>query len=225
MSCLIIIRHGQSVWNQENRFTGWEDIKLSENGKKEAKLAAVALADFNLDIAFTSYLCRAADTLRIVLEEKGLTEIIPVYSDWRLNERHYGALQGYNKSEAAEKYGAEQVHSWRRGYEDVPPESEDISEIKADKRYDGVPIPRSESLKTVRKRVVACFDERIAPLLQADKTVLIAAHGNSLRSLCMHLEDMSAEEIINRNIPTGTPIIYTLDKNLRSIGRQKLIVN
>lgn len=223
MSRLILLRHGQSVWNQENRFTGWVDVPLAENGEKEAKAAAVAMLQENIEpeTAFSSYLKRAEKTLQIVLAQMNLSQL-PVFSDWRLNERHYGDLQGINKSEAKAKYGEEQVHRWRRGYEDTPPEAAGEPIIR-DKRYTGVPIPRGESLKTVKKRVVACFDERIAPILTAHQTVLIVAHGNSLRALSMHLEDLSAEEIINRNIPTGIPIIYDLDKNLRAVGKQQLL--
>ena len=198
-------------------------MPLAENGEKEAKAAAVAMRQENIEpeTAFSSYLKRAEQTLQIVLAQMNLTRL-PVFSDWRLNERHYGDLQGSNKSEAKAQYGEEQVHRWRRGYEDTPPEAVGQPIIK-DKRYVGVPIPRGESLKTVKKRVVACFDERIAPILTAQQTVLIVAHGNSLRALIMHLEDLSAEEIINRNIPTGVPIIYDLDKNLHAVGKRQLL--
>ena len=223
MNRLVLLRHGQSAWNQENRFTGWVDVPLAENGEKEAKAAAIAMVQENIEpeIAFSSYLKRAEQTLQIVLVQMNLTPL-PVFSDWRLNERHYGDLQGSNKNEAKARYGEEQVHRWRRGYEDTPPETAGEPIIK-DKRYIGVPIPRGESLKTVKKRVVAYFDERIAPILTAHQTVLIVAHGNSLRALSMHLEDLSAEEIINLNIPTGVPIIYDLDKNLHAVGKRQLL--
>lgn len=192
-SKLVIVRHGQSQWNLENRFTGWIDIDLSPKGIEEAHNAGKKLAGYKFDIAFTSALTRAQRTLDIILEEIG-QKSIPVEKDKALNERMYGDLQGLNKDETREKFGADQVHIWRRSYDVAP--------------------PNGESLKDTAARVMPYWEERIVPHLKKDKSVLISAHGNSLRALVMHLEKLSKEQILQTEIPTGVPKFYELDENL-----------
>ena len=218
---LVLVRHGQSIWNQENRFTGWKDVDLTEQGRAEASRAGELLreAGFEFDLAYTSVLKRAIRTLWIMLDR--LDQMwIPVVRHWRLNERHYGALQGLNKAETAEKYGEEQVHIWRRSYATPPPAMD-----RDDERYAGklrmfrqnLPekeIPLTESLQDTVNRFVPYFDEEILPQIRAGKQVLIAAHGNSLRALVKHLDNIPEEEIVKLNIPTGIPLVYELDDQL-----------
>jgi 2,3-bisphosphoglycerate-dependent phosphoglycerate mutase len=223
MHKLVLIRHGESLWNKENRFTGWKDVDLSEKGIEEAKAAGQLLnrEGFIFDEAYTSVLKRAVRTLWTVLSEMDLIWI-PETKDWRLNERHYGALQGLNKSETAAKYGDEQVKVWRRSYSVLPPPMDESDDRWPgnDPRYAGLErtrIPKAESLKETVERVVPYFEEVIAPKIRAGKRVIIAAHGNSLRALVKHLDRLSEEEIVNRNIPTGIPLIYELDADLKPI--------
>jgi 2,3-bisphosphoglycerate-dependent phosphoglycerate mutase len=218
---MILLRHGESVWNKENRFTGWTDVDLSSKGIEEVKKASGLLKndDITFDVAFTSVLKRGIRTLWIVLDEMDLMWI-PVYRSWRLNERHYGALQGLNKTEVAAKYGEEQVLKWRRSYDVRPPALE-----KTDPRYPGndpkykdldqKDIPLTESLKDTVMRFMPYWHEVISPILKTGKIILIAAHGNSLRALVKHLDGISDEEIPQLNIPTGIPLLYNLDKNLK----------
>lgn len=223
---LILCRHGQSEWNLKNLFTGWHDVDLTAKGIEEAKEAGRLLdeLDYNIDIAFTSVLKRAIRTLWLMLDEMDRMWI-PVVRDWRLNERHYGALQGLNKAETAEKYGAEQVHIWRRSYATPPPalESDDERHPSHDERYQGIAdLPATESLATTLDRVVPCWEQIIVPELRNGRNVLIAAHGNSLRALVKMLDDVSEEEITGFNIPTGVPIAYELDDNLKPVSREFL---
>ena len=218
MSTLVLLRHGQSIWNLENRFTGWMDIDLSEPGVKEAGAAGYILRQegFVFDIAYTSVLKRAIRTLWIVLDTMDLMWVM-VQGSWMLNEKHYGTLQGMNKNEAAERYGAQQVAVWRRGYAQAPPplSDEDVCKQNGDPRYRGITqIPATESLQDTEKRVVACWHHSIAPSLQQGKKVLIVAHGNSLRALRKHLDRISDQEIGTLNIPTGIPLVYELNKQL-----------
>lgn len=192
MAKLFLVRHGQSLWNLENRFTGWQDIDITETGIEEAKKAGLALKGKKIDIAFTSVLIRAKHTLSIILEEMNRPDI-PIIMDKALNERSYGDLEGLNKAETAEKYGEEQVHAWRRSYDVVP--------------------PGGESLKDTYNRVIPYFEGHIAPLLKQGENVLIVAHGNSLRALIMYLEHLSPEEILEREIATGVPIAYFFDEH------------
>jgi 2,3-bisphosphoglycerate-dependent phosphoglycerate mutase len=218
---LVLIRHGQSQWNLENRFTGWKDVDLTEQGLEEAKQAAKLLHEggFTFDLAFTSYLKRAIRTLWTVLDGLDLMWI-PVRSSWRLNERHYGALQGLNKTETAEKHGTEQVHIWRRSYDIPPPALEDGDERFSldDPRYqlleDSV-LPRTESLKTTVDRFLPYWQDAIVPELKLNKKILICAHGNSLRALIKNIDGISEKEIADLNIPTGIPLVYELDNNLK----------
>ena len=223
---LILCRHGQSEWNLKNLFTGWHDVDLTEKGKAEAKEAGRLLTelDYDIDIAFTSVLKRAIRTLWIMLDEMDRMWI-PVIRDWRLNERHYGALQGLNKAETAARYGEEQVHIWRRSYATPPPalEVDDERHPSHDVRYRGIGgLPATESLATTLERVIPCWQERIVPELEAGRNVLIAAHGNSLRALVKMLDDVSEEEITGFNIPTGVPIEYRLDDALKPVERRFL---
>ena len=220
---LVLVRHGQSMWNLENRFTGWTDVELSEQGIKEAKEAGKVLKEkgFNFDVAYTSVLKRANDTLKYILEELR-EENIPVKKSWRLNERHYGALQGLNKDETKEKYGAEQVLLWRRSTDVRPPELS-----KDDKRYPGNDpkysdlkeneLPTTENLIDTIKRVMEYWNSDIKKDLETGKRVIIAAHGNSLRGLIKYLDNMTDEEIIKLELQTGNPICYELDDNLKPI--------
>jgi len=224
MRRLVLLRHGESVWNKENRFTGWTNVDLSEKGVEEAKKAGQVLKKdgYSFDVAFTSVLLRATRTLDLVLSEMGLTSI-PVVKSWRLNERHYGALQGLNKSEMAQKYGEDQVKVWRRSYDIRPP-----ALTKDDPRYCGndplyadlkpEQIPLTECLKDNVARTLPFWDSDIAPAIKSGKNVLISAHGNSLRSLVKFLDSVSDAEIIELNIPTGIPLVYELDdRTLRPI--------
>lgn len=223
MKKIVLLRHGESTWNKENRFTGWTDVDLSEKGIEEAKRAGQVLKKegFIFDIAYTSVLKRAIRTLWIVLDEMDLMWI-PVYNSWRLNERHYGALQGLNKSEMASKYGEEQVLIWRRSYDIRPPALE-----KTDPRYPGndpiyadldkKDIPPTECLKDTVARFLPYWHETIAPAVKAGKRVLISAHGNSLRALVKYLDNVSDKDIVSLNIPTGLPLIYELDDKLKPI--------
>lgn len=221
---LVLCRHGQSDWNLKNLFTGWTDVDLSDKGVQEAVDAARSLSDldYEFDIAFTSVLKRAIRTLWIMLEELDRMWI-PVVRDWRLNERHYGALQGLNKAETAAKYGEEQVHIWRRSYAEPPPalDPDDERHPRHDKRYAGISdLPGTESLATTLDRVKPCWDELIAPELSAGRNVLIAAHGNSLRALVKLLDEVSEEDITQFNIPTGIPLVYELNQALKPLTRE-----
>ncbi len=215
---LVLLRHGESTWNKENRFTGWTDVDLSEKGLEEAKKAGLVLKDagFDFDVAYTSVLKRAIRTLWIVLDEMDLMWL-PVHHSWRLNERHYGALQGLNKSQTAACYGEEQVHIWRRSF-DVPPPSLDITDPRCpgnDPRYKDVgtrELPLAESLKDTIARFLPYWHEVIAPAIHSGKKTMIAAHGNSLRALVKYLDAVPDNEILSLNIPTGIPLIYELDE-------------
>ena len=216
---LVLVRHGQSVWNLENKFTGWTDVGLSENGIKEAIDAGIILKENNytFDIAYTSVLKRANDTLDLILKELH-EESIDIVKSWRLNERHYGALQGLNKKETADNYGEEQVHIWRRSYDVKPPELS-----KTDKRYIEMTkiyseyIPHTESLKDTITRVIPFWESDIKKSLLDGKKVIIVAHGNSLRGLIKYLDNISEEDIVKLEIQTGNPIVYELDDNLKPI--------
>ncbi len=228
MRRLVLIRHGQSTWNQENRFTGWVDVDLTEQGVSEARAGGRLLAEdgFRFDLCFTSVLKRGIRTLWLVLDE--LDQMwLPVERDWRLNERHYGALQGLNKAETAEKHGAEQVLIWRRSY-DIPPPLLDLDDPQHpghDERYAGLDpdqLPRSESLKCTVERFLPLWHETIAPQIRTGKRVLIVAHGNSLRALVKYLDSISDTEIVGLNIPTGIPLVYDLDESLKPLGHRYL---
>jgi len=223
MKKLVLLRHGESTWNMDNRFTGWTDVPLSEKGLREAKEAGLLLREggYIFDIAFTSVLKRAIKTLWIALEEMDLMWI-PVQNSWRLNERHYGALQGLNKAETAEKHGIEQVKIWRRSY-DIPPPAL----TKDDARYPGKDpryahlrpeeIPQTEALKDTVKRFLPYWHETIAPIVREGKRVIIAAHGNSIRALVKYLDNVTDSEIVGLNIPTGIPLVYELEDDLKPI--------
>ena len=220
---LVLVRHGQSQWNLENRFTGWTDVELSEQGIKEAKEAGKVLKEkgFEFDVAYTSVLKRANDTLNFILEELGEKDI-PIKKSWRLNERHYGALQGLNKDETRQKYGAEQVLLWRRSTDVKPPElSEDDERYPGnDSKYSDLPkedLPKTENLIDTINRVMVYWNSDIKKDLQEGKRVIIAAHGNSLRGLIKYLDNMTDEEIIKLEIETGNPICYELDDDLKPI--------
>jgi 2,3-bisphosphoglycerate-dependent phosphoglycerate mutase len=221
MHKLVLIRHGESQWNKENRFTGWKDVDLSEKGREEAKAAGQLLKNegFIFDEAYTSVLKRAIRTLWIILDEMDLMWI-PETKSWMLNERHYGGLQGLNKSETAAQYGEEQVLLWRRSYDILPTLLEEADErwLGKDPRYSGIKpemFPRAEALKQTVDRVVPYYQNEIAPKIASGKRLLIAAHGNSLRALIKYLDTISDEEIISRNIPTGIPLVYELDENVK----------
>ena len=220
---LVLVRHGQSIWNLENRFTGWTDVELSEQGIKEAKEAGIALKEqgFTFDVAYTSFLKRANDTLKYILEELD-EENIPVKYSWRLNERHYGALQGLNKDDTRKKYGDEQVYIWRRSANVRPPELEITDEGYPgnDPKYkdlDKSEIPTTENLTDTIKRVIDYWNTDIKKDILDNKKVIIAAHGNSLRGLMKYLDNLSDEEVMNLEIETGNPICYELDDNLKPI--------
>jgi len=228
MKQIVLLRHGESAWNQENRFTGWKDVDLTARGIEEARAAGRLLKaeGYDFDIAFTSVLKRAIRTLNFALEEMDRLWI-PVEKDWRLNERHYGALQGLNKAETAAKFGEEQVLVWRRSY-DVPPPAlpeGDERDAARDPRYKSIPrgqLPRTECLKDTVARVVPYWNERIAPRVSAGERVLVAAHGNSLRALIKYFDAMSDAAIVNENVPTGIPLLYTFDDALHATGRRYL---
>jgi len=223
MKKLVLIRHGQSTWNKENRFTGWTDVPLSEQGVEEAKKAGKLLKEegFRFKMAYTSYLSRAIKTLWLVLEEMDQM-YIPVLKSWRLNEKHYGILQGLNKAETAEKYGDEQVLLWRRSF-DVPPKPVDENDSRNpanDPRFAGIApenLPATESLKEVIERMIPYWNSDIQPALQKHDELLVAAHGNSLRALVMHLKNMSEEAILAFNIPTGIPYVFEFDDNMKLV--------
>ncbi|MDX1528610.1 MAG: 2,3-diphosphoglycerate-dependent phosphoglycerate mutase [Gammaproteobacteria bacterium] len=228
MNRLVLLRHGESTWNRENRFTGWTDVDLTEKGIEEARQAGRELkaAGFHFDLAFTSLQKRAIRTLWLVLEEMDLMWI-PVHRSWRLNERHYGALQGLNKAETAAKYGDDQVLRWRRSYDEPPPPVEDSDERYpgSDPRYRHLPksqLPRSECLKDTVARVLPYWNEVIVPEIRAGRRVLIAAHGNSLRALVKHLDNLSGEAVVGLNIPTGIPLVYELDDGLKAVKSEYL---
>jgi 2,3-bisphosphoglycerate-dependent phosphoglycerate mutase len=220
MKRIVLLRHGESEWNKENRFTGWTDVGLSEKGIQEAVKAGRALRDekYTFDVAYTSLLSRAIKTLWIVLEEMDLMWI-PVHRSWHLNERHYGALQGLNKAETAERHGAEQTHIWRRSY-DVPPPAltpDDDRHPGNEPRYADLSpedLPLTECLKDTVERFLPYWHESIAPTVRAGKRVLIAAHGNSLRALVKYLDNVSDEQIVGLNIPTGIPLVYELEDDI-----------
>ncbi|MBK5257022.1 MAG: 2,3-diphosphoglycerate-dependent phosphoglycerate mutase [Vicinamibacteria bacterium] len=225
---LVLLRHGQSDWNLQNRFTGWTDVDLSEKGVDEAHESGNLLREegFTFDIAYTSVLKRAIRTLNFVLDDLDLAWI-PVEKTWRLNERHYGDLQGLNKEETAKKYGEAQVKAWRRSFATPPPPLDPADERSAhkDPRYASLrpdEIPPGESLKDTIARMMPCWETRIAPSVRAGKRVIVAAHGNSLRALVMHLDAMSEAEILEFNIPTGVPLVYDLDEKLTPRGRRYL---
>lgn len=225
---LVLIRHGESEWNKLNLFTGWTDVELSEKGHEEAKNGGRLLkeAGFHFDVAYTSYLKRAIHTLNHVLEEMG-EEYIPVIKSWRLNERHYGALQGLNKSETAEKYGEEQVKIWRRSYDVCPPAltSDDERNPANQKQYEKVGVqdlPLTECLKDTVARVLPYWECEIKPAIVSGKQVIIAAHGNSLRALVKYLENISDEDIVGLNIPTGVPLVYEFDEHFNVLNKRYL---
>ena len=228
MKRLVLLRHGESTWNKENRFTGWTDVDLNEKGMEEARAAGRLLKQdgFTFDVAYTSVLKRAIRTLWIVLD--ALDQMwIPVHRHWRLNERHYGALQGLDKAQTAAKFGEEQVHVWRRSY-DVPPPAlapDDSRSPARDPRYAGLSrqdLPLTESLKDTVARVVPYWNETIAPAIRAGQRVLIAAHGNSLRALVKHLDGVSDQDIVGLNIPTGIPLVYELRDDLTPVRHDYL---
>jgi len=225
MPTLVLLRHGQSQWNLENRFTGWWDVDLSDRGIAEARAAGALLRDKGLDFdcCFTSVLTRAIRTLHLVLHEMDRLWL-PVTKDWRLNERHYGGLTGLNKQEMIDKVGADQVKVWRRSF-DVPPPPLDVDspyDVSRDRRYAGIDVPRTESLKDTIARALPYYDAEIAPALKAGKRVLVAAHGNSLRGIIKHLSNISDDEIVGLEIPTGKPIVYELNDDLSAAGRYYL---
>ncbi len=218
MHKLVLLRHGESDWNRENRFTGWTDVDLSRKGVEEARAAGRMLKSggYAFDLAFTSVLKRAIRTLWLALEELDQTWV-PEVKDWRLNERHYGALQGLDKSEMAARFGEQQVLAWRRSYDTPPPalEPDDPGSEARDPRYAGIAVPRTECLKDTVARVVPYWEQAIAPQVRAGKRVLVAAHGNSLRALVKYLDNISDAAIVKENIPTGIPLVYELDDKLK----------
>ena len=225
MTQLVLVRHGQSEWNLQNRFTGWVDVDLTDNGIAEAEKAAELLnaADVKFDAAFTSFQRRAIRTLWLTLT--GIDQLhIPVTKDWRLNERHYGGLTGLNKQETRDKHGDEQVHIWRRSFDVPPPPMEAGGEydLSADPRYAGIDIPNTESLKLTIERVLPYWESDILPVLASGETVIISAHGNSLRALVKHLSGISDDDITGLEIPTGEPIIYEFDDKMQPGERRYL---
>jgi 2,3-bisphosphoglycerate-dependent phosphoglycerate mutase len=226
---LVLVRHGESTWNEANLFTGWADVPLSTTGVEEATKAGELLKESGLsfDIAYTSTLSRAIKTLWIVLEGMDLM-YLPIVNTWRLNERHYGALQGLNKQETVDKYGKEQVLIWRRSYDIPPPALDESSEHYPgnDPRYADVPkdlLPFTESLKITEERFMVDWEDTFAPAIKSGKRILIAAHGNTLRALVKHLDNISSDEICGLNIPTGVPLIYELDEDLKPIPQEGAI--
>ena len=225
MPTLILLRHGQSLWNLENRFTGWWDVDLTDKGIAEARAAGALMREkgIDLDSCFTSVLDRAIRTLHLTLHE--LDRLwLPVAKDWRLNERHYGGLTGLNKQEMIDKVGAEQVKIWRRSFDIPPPPLDPDSpyDVSADRRYEGIAVPQAESLKQTIDRVLPYYEAEIAPALRSGKRVLVAAHGNSLRALEKHLSGISDADIVGLEIPTGQPIVYELADDLSVIRRYYL---
>ena len=228
MPTLVLLRHGESVWNKENRFTGWTDVDLSDAGRAEALTAGqlIKAAGLTFDVAYTSLLKRAIRTCWIALDELDLLWL-PTYRSWRLNERHYGALQGLNKAETAAKHGDEQVKIWRRSY-DIPPPAltaDDPRHAGRDPRYakmSPAELPLAESLKDTVARFLPYWNETIAPAIRSGEQVLIVAHGNSLRALVKYLDNISDQEIVELNIPTGVPLVYELDTNLNAVSRRYL---
>lgn len=225
MNKLVLIRHGQSEWNLENRFTGWQDVDLSEKGREEAIQAGKLLAEagFTFDLAYTSVLKRAIKTLHLVLEEMN-SLWIPEIKAWQLNERHYGALQGLNKSETVKQYSPEQVLTWRRSFNTLPPllTSDDPRSAVKDLRYSGVDpslLPLAESLETMMQRVVPYYQQQISPALKEGKHILIAAHGNTLRGLVKYLDHISDEDIVNYEVPTGIPLVYEMDESFEPLRK------
>ncbi len=225
---LVLLRHGESIWNRENLFTGWTDVDLSDTGRAEAASAGRILKEegFDFDVCFTSYLKRAIHTLNIVLEKMD-REWLPVIKTWKFNERHYGALQGLNKSETAAKFGEDQVKVWRRSY-DVPPPSLDPNDARnpaLNEQYRSIPehlLPLTESLKETVERAVPYFEEEVKPRMIAGERVIIAAHGNSLRALVKVFEGLSDEEIVSVNIPTGVPLVYEFDSDFNVVSKRYL---
>lgn len=225
---LVLTRHGESQWNLENRFTGWVDVDITDKGRQEAIKGGQSLKELGLtfDVAYTSYQKRAIKTLNLFLEELDLLWI-PVYKSWRLNERHYGALQGLNKAETAQKYGDEQVHIWRRSFDVAPPQVEKDNPMYPGNidRYKEIPeneIPTGESLKLTIDRVLPYWESDISKQIKAGKNVLISAHGNSLRALIKYLLNISDEKILDLNLPTGTPLVFEIDENLNIISAPEL---
>ena len=220
MPTLVLLRHGQSQWNLENRFTGWWDVDLSEKGIAEARAAGTLMVEKGLDFdcCFTSVLTRAIRTLHLTLHEMDRLWL-PVTKDWRLNERHYGGLTCLNKQEMRDKVGDEQVRIWRRSFDIPPPPLEPDSpyDVSGDRRYEGVEVPRTESLKDTIARVLPCWDEAIAPALRSGRRVLVSAHGNSIRALVKHLSNIGDDEIVGVEIPTGQPLVYELADDLAVI--------
>ena len=220
---LVLLRHGESLWNLENRFTGWTDVDLTPKGEAEARSSGELLQDggFEFDVIHTSVLTRAIRTMEICLKEMDVSDVLIMYN-WRLNERHYGALQGLNKAETAEKFGEKQVHVWRRSYDTQPPELDldDERHPRFDERYKNMSaenLPATECLKDTVGRFLPYWHEQIAPDIKSGKRVLIVAHGNSIRALVKYLDNISDEEIVGLNIPTGVPLVYELDDNLQAI--------
>ncbi len=225
MPTLVLLRHGQSQFNLENRFTGWWDVDLTQTGVAEARSAGIQMRDkgFEFDCCFTSVLTRAIRSLHLVLHEMERL-LLPVTKDWRLNERHYGGLTGLNKQEMIDKVGAEQVKIWRRSFAIAPPPLDPGSpyEVCHDRRYAGIQVPRTESLKDTIARAVPYYEQAIAPVLSAGQNVLIAAHGNSLRGIIKYLSNISDDDIVGLEIPTGKPIVYDLADDLSVIRRYDL---
>jgi 2,3-bisphosphoglycerate-dependent phosphoglycerate mutase len=225
MPLLVLLRHGQSQWNLENRFTGWWDVDLTDTGIAEARAAGAMLRNngLDLDCCFTSVLTRAIRTLHLALHEMDRLWL-PVAKDWRLNERHYGGLTGLNKQEMIEKVGAEQVKIWRRSYDIPPPPLPEDSpwDVSRDRRYAGIAVPRTESLKDTIARAVPYYEAEIEPALRSGKRVLISAHGNSIRGIIKYLSNIGDEEIVGLEIPTGQPIVYELAEDLTAIRRYDL---
>jgi 2,3-bisphosphoglycerate-dependent phosphoglycerate mutase len=225
MPQLVLLRHGQSQWNLENRFTGWWDVDLSDRGIEEARAAGRLLRERGLDFdcCFTSVLTRAIRTLHLVLHEMDRLWL-PVAKDWRLNERHYGGLTGLNKQEMIDRVGAEQVKIWRRSYDIPPPDlpADSPWDVRTDRRYAGIDVPRTESLKDTIARALPCYQAEVEPALRSGKRVLIAAHGNSLRGIIKYLSNIGDQEIVGLEIPTGQPIVYELGDDLTAIRRYDL---
>ena len=225
MPLLVLLRHGQSQWNLENRFTGWWDVDLSDQGIAEARAAGALMRDkgVDFDCCFTSVLTRAIRTLHLTLHEMDRLWL-PVAKDWRLNERHYGGLTGLNKQEMIDQVGKEQVQIWRRSYDIPPPDMPEDSEydVRSDRRYAGIEVPRTESLKDTIARTLPYYESAIAPALKDGKRVLISAHGNSLRGIVKHLSNIGDQEIVGLEIPTGRPIVYELAEDLTAVRRYYL---